>query len=194
MSDETTAARAAETPALRPDAGLTLIEVLIALTLLIVAVFGLAQLFAYSARAAQQGRALTAVSVLASQKLDQLRGLVFAYDAAGVRVTDTTTDTTTVPESPVGGTGLTPSGVASLDTNTPGYCDFLDATGRVLGGGSTPANEATFVRRWRIEPLTSDPQDSLWIHVRVLSRFAADRGAADPVAVTFSTLRTRVMW
>lgn len=194
MSDETTVAHFVQGSARRPDAGLSLIELLIALTLLIVAVFGLAQLFAYSARAAQQGRALTAVSVLASQKLDQLRGLAFTYDAAGVRLTDTSTDTTTVPESPGGGMGLTPSGLASLDANTPGYCDFLDATGRVLGGGGTPASDATFVRRWTIEPLASDPQDSVWIHVRVLSRAAADRGAADPAAVTFSTLRTRVMW
>ncbi|MBM3771681.1 MAG: hypothetical protein FJW27_10445 [Acidimicrobiia bacterium] len=165
-----------------------------ALTLLVLVVFGLAQLFMYAARAAQQGRTLTTASVLASQKLDQLRSLAFRYDVAGVRVTDTTSDTSRVPESPTGGRGLAPSALAALEANTPGYCDFLDATGRVLGTGSAPPSDAAFVRRWALVPLSDDPQDSLLIHVRVLSRLAAERGAADPAGVTFSALRTRLMW
>lgn len=174
--------------------GFSLIEVLLALTLLIVAVIGLAQLFVYAARAERQGRALTTASVLASQKVDQLRSLAFTYDAAGVRVTDVVSDTTTVPESPTGGVGLTPSAVTALETNTPGYCDFLDAAGRDLGAGPTPPSGTVFVRRWAIAPLPDDPQDSLMIHVRVLSRLAAERTATDPASVTFTTLRTRTMW
>lgn len=173
-------------------AGFSLVEVLIALTVLILAVFGLAQLFVYAARAVHHGRALTTVTVLASQKLDQLRSLAFAYDTAGVRVTDTASDTTTVPESPAGGVGLSPSALASLDANTPGYCDFLDAAGRVVGAGLVAPRDAAFVRRWAIVPLPDDPQDSVLIHVRVLSRVAAERNGADPTGVTFSTLRTRL--
>lgn len=175
-------------------AGFSLIEVLIALAVLVVAVFGLAQLFVYSAQAERQGRALTTATVLASQKLDQLRSLAFAYDAAGVRVTDVASDTTTVPESPTGGVGLAPSALTSLETNTPGYCDFLDAAGRDLGADPTPPSGAAFVRRWAVVPLRDDPQDSLLIHVRVVSRVSAERNAEDPASVTFSTLRTRLMW
>jgi prepilin-type N-terminal cleavage/methylation domain-containing protein len=175
-------------------AGFSLLEVLVALTLLSVTVLGLTQLFAYAARAERQGRALTAASVLASQKLDQLRSLTFAYDAAGARVTDVSTDTATVPESPAGGLGLTASTLASLETNTRGYCDFLDATGRHLGAGPTPPSGTAFVRRWALAALPDDPLDSLLIHVRVVSRGDADSRRVDPASVTFSTLRTRTMW
>lgn len=179
----------AQSPRADPKvAGFSLIEVVIALAILIVAVLGLAQLFVYSARAERQGRVVTTASVLASQKLDQLRSLAFTYDAAGVRVTDVASDTTTVPERPAGGVGLTASALTSLETNTLGYCDFLDAAGRDLGVGPTPPHGTAFVRRWAIVPVGDDPQDSLLIHVRVVSR------ADGSMNVTFSTLRTRLMW
>lgn len=175
-------------------AGFSLIEVLIALALLMVSVLGLAQLFTYSAAAVRQGRTLTTVAVLASEKLDQLRTLAFTYDAAGVRLTDTTSDATSVPEAPTGGQGLAPSGLSTLDVDTPGYCDFLDASGRVLGRAPTRPGDTAFVRRWAVVPLATDPQDSVLIHVRVLSRVAADQNVQDADGVTFSTLRTRSTW
>ena len=52
---------------------------------------------------------------------------------------------------------LNPSPGGALSQNIGGYCDFLDANGRSLGGGPTPAPNTTFVRRWSIEPLPTDP-------------------------------------
>lgn len=176
------------------DSGFTLLEVLAALAILTTSVLGLVQVLTGTARATALARRMTVTSTLAAQKLNQLRGLAWAYDAAGIPVNDTHTDTTVVPERASGGLGLTASPFGSLQTNADGYCDFLDAQGRSLGGGTTPPPDAAYVRRWSIQPLSVDPADTLVLQVRLLSRDAADRGADDPGGVTLTTLRTRVMW
>ena len=44
-----------------------------------------------------------------------------------------------------------------MESNTPGYVDFVDQFGRYLGtGAATPAN-AAYIRRWSIEPLPTNP-------------------------------------
>ena len=176
------------------DRGFTLIEVLAALAILTTSVLGLVQVFTSTRRATTLARRMTVTSTLAAQKLDQLRSLAWTYDAAGVPVGDTQTDTTTAPELPSGGRGLAASPSGSLHANTHGYCDFLDAQGRSLGGGTTPPPEAAYVRRWSIQPLPGDPTDSLVVQVRLLSRDAANAGAEDPSGVTLTTVRTRLMW
>ena len=64
--------------------------------------------------------------------------------------------------------GLAPSPGGALGSNTAGYCDFLDETGRSLGDGSTPPPGTDYIRRWSIEPLAADPANALVIQVRVL--------------------------
>ncbi|MGE3508506.1 MAG: prepilin-type N-terminal cleavage/methylation domain-containing protein [Vicinamibacterales bacterium] len=174
--------------------GFSLLEVLVALALLAGGALGLLQLFSYSGRATVQARRITTASALAAQKLDQLRSLTWGYDASGLPVGDGQTDTAARPERASGGQGLSLSPANTLDANTSGYCDFLDATGQLLGGGTTAPPEAAYVRRWAVRPLTADPADSLVIQVKLLSPGAADRAGGDPAAVTLTALRTRVMW
>jgi len=181
-------------PHARVNAGFTLIEVSVALAMLATSVLGLVQVFTGTARATGLARRMTVSTTLAAQKLDQLRSLAWTYDAAGVPVSDTQTDTTVVPELVSGGRGLAVSPSGSLETNADGFCDFLDAQGRSLGGGTTPPLAAAYVRRWLIQPLPADPADTLVLQVRLLSREAAEAGAADPGGVTLTTVRTRVMW
>lgn len=181
-------------PIVQADGGFTLIEVLTAVAILTLSVLGLVQAFTGTARATALARRMTVTSTVAAQKLEQLRGLAWGYDMAGLPLSDRQADTTVVPELPSGGRGLAASPSGALHANAAGYCDFLDAHGRSLGGGTAPPPAAVYVRRWSIQPLPADPADTLVLQVRVLSREAASLGAEDPGVVTLTTIRTRVMW
>src|ERR1051325_8627539 len=114
--------------------GFSLVEVLVASGMLAGAVLTVSQLFAATVTSTADARATGEASVVAWQKIEQLRSLAFGSDQTGVPVTDVTSDTAAVPERASGGTGLT--GVAgSLERDTPGYVDFVDLFGEPLGGG-----------------------------------------------------------
>lgn len=156
------------------DRGSSLVEVLVASTVMTLAVIALAQLSVLSIRVNQIARLTTVTTVLASQKIEQLQALTFAFDASGAPVSDATTDTTVTPERSTGGTGLAPSPADALVQDTTGYCDFLDAFGRPLvhtvEGGTGPAPATVFVRRWSIDTLPT--VDGLLIQVSVAPRGA----------------------
>ena len=157
------------------SSGFSLVEALVATTIMVVAVAALAQLVAMSTRANASARATTYAAVLAQQKMEQLRGLAWGFDSLGLPLTDTSTDVTVVPERASGGKGLSPSPSGSLTRNVDGYCDFVDANGRSLGGGSTPPPETAYIRRWTVEPLPTDPTNTVVLQVRV--RRLRNRGA-----------------
>jgi type II secretory pathway pseudopilin PulG len=160
------------------EKGFSLVEVLLATTLLTVAITSLAQLFAISTRANTNARLTTFTTVLAQQKMEQLRSLTWGFDSQGLPLTDTSTNITAAVEAPTGGKGLTPSPVGALGENTDGYCDFLDGNGQSLGGGTTPPANAIYVRRWTVEPLPTNPNNTLVLQVLVArnrSRNAADQ-------------------
>jgi prepilin-type N-terminal cleavage/methylation domain-containing protein len=148
--------------------GFSLVEVLIATTVTTIGTVALAQLCAISIRMNQDARATTLATLLASQKMEQLRALAWTSDALGVPISDFATDTTVVPHTSSGGTGLTASPPGALNVNTPGYCDFLDENGRALGGGTAPHAAAAFVRRWSITPVAPAATDTLAIQVSVV--------------------------
>lgn len=138
------------------ERGFSLIEVLIALSLLAGALTGLSQLFAVSTRASSDARRTAMASILAAQKLEQLRSVA---------------------------SELTPESVGSLGHNVDGLCDFLDDYGRRLGGGTNPPDGTVFVRRWAIESLPSDPTSTFLFRVAVAPRSwmdAPDVGSGDP--------------
>jgi prepilin-type N-terminal cleavage/methylation domain-containing protein len=149
------------------ERGFSILEVLVATTIITVAITALAQLFALSTRANASARATTYASVLAQQKMEQLRGLAWGFDVLGLPMTDTTTNLTVVPEAPVGGTGLSPSPENSLGTNTEGYCDFVDTFGKPIGGGTTPPAGTAYIRRWSVEPLPTNPDNTIVLQVLV---------------------------
>jgi prepilin-type N-terminal cleavage/methylation domain-containing protein len=150
------------------DRGFTLIEVLIAMTLLAAVSLSLAGMFGTAIRATHNARYQTSTSTLAEQKLEQLRALTWGFDDSGqnLPVSDTTTDLSQTPPT-TGGEGLNPSPVDSLDANTAGYVDFLDAAGTWVGTGATPPATAMFVRRWNIQPLPTNPNNTLILQVLV---------------------------
>ena len=171
--------------------GFTVLELVVALAVLTVVVLSVVQVTIYTARAVAVARQLTMGALLAADKLEQLRGLVWAYDASGLPIGDTQSDVTVDPERSSGGAGLRPSPAYALVHNVAGYCDFVDPRGRSLGGGSEPPPGTAFVRRWAIAPLGAS-LDSLVIQVRALDRATADRGGTSASDVTLATIRTRV--
>ena len=169
--------------------GFSLLEVLVATTIMAMAVAGLAQSFAIASRANRVARTTSVAALLAGQKMEQLRGLAWNLDPAGAPSSDFTTDLTVVPESATGGSGLTPSPAGALDQNTAGYCDFVDGAGNVLGGGTTAPPGTVYTRRWSIDALPGNPDNTLVLQVLV-SR--PNVGAASPPdAARLASIRTR---
>jgi prepilin-type N-terminal cleavage/methylation domain-containing protein len=163
------------------QSGFSLIETLVATTLLAFALTSLAELFAVSAKNNSVARNGTFTSILAAQKLEQLRGLTWGFDVLGLPMSDTATDTAVSPELTTGGTGLAPSPSNTLQGNVNGYVDYVDAYGVQLGGGTVvPANTA-YIRRWLIEPLPTNPNNTLVIQVLATRRL--DRGTSDAGSV-----------
>ena len=110
--------------ALMTDRGFSLVEVLIAAVLLTTALVALIQLFVQATRTGVVTRHATVATVLAEQKLEELRG---------------------------GSLSASPPGV--LLASTAGYTDHIDQSGRDVGTGATPPGSAVYTRRWSIDPL-----------------------------------------
>jgi hypothetical protein len=159
------------------EAGTTLVEVLAAALIMLTGVLATAELISLSTAHNLLARNSTVATILAEQKLEQLRALAWGFDASGLPVSDLATDTTTDPESPSGGTGLRPSPATALQTNTPGYVDHVSAGGRIVGRGVQPPPTAVYTRRWSIEPVVTSPVGALVIQVLVSP--IRDRGRAD---------------
>ncbi len=117
---------------LRSERGFSLVEVLIASTVLIGALLSLAQLLSLATAAnAAAGRA-TFSAVLAAEKLEELHTLTWE----------------------------------SVRRQTGESVDYLDRSGQPVG----IAGAATYGRRWLIDPLPADPDNSLVIQVVVSGR------------------------
>jgi prepilin-type N-terminal cleavage/methylation domain-containing protein len=147
--------------------GFSLLEVVVATAILVVGVAGIAPLLVLASRANQSARTTTLAALFAQQKMEQLRALEWARDPSGELLSDVDTDLTVEFAAASGGSGLRPSPAGSLDRNVNGYCDFIAADGRVVGGGSVPPAGAAYLRRWSIEALPPNPDEALLLQVLV---------------------------
>ena len=148
--------------------GFSLVEVLISMGLLTVVSLGVAQLFAVSTRANVVAKGQTSTTAMAEQKMEQLRGLTWGFDTAGqgLPLSDTTTNLAVDPQTATG-SGLNPSPSTTIDQNVAGYVDFLDAHGTYVGTGTAVPVGASYVRRWSIQPLPTNPNNTLVFQVLV---------------------------
>jgi type II secretory pathway pseudopilin PulG len=153
------------------EGGFSLVETIIASGVMITAVVGLAQLFVMSTRSNVAAKSTSITAVLAQQKMEQLRSLEWGFDALGLPNTDTTTNTANVPMTANGGTGLSPSPTGAsnpLKANTIGWVDYVDRYGNSLGGGTTtPPAGTSYIRRWSVEPLPTNPNNTIVLQVLV---------------------------
>lgn len=165
------------------NGGFTLIEVMVAMAILTVVSLGVAQLFAVSTRANLMARGQTSTTILAEQKIEQIRAMTWGFDPGGKGLpeSDTTSNLAVYPATQ-GGTGLDPSPADSLETNTAGFVDFVDRGGAWVGTGGTAPGTAAYVRRWSIQPLPSNPNNTLVIQVLVtpMSNEAARLNSTNP--------------
>jgi len=148
--------------------GFSLIEVVVAMAILTVVSLGVAQLFAASTRVNLIARGQTSTTMLAEQKIEQIRSLTWGFDSSGegLPVSDTTSNLTIYPTDQTGN-GMNPTPADSLEQNTTGCVDFLDANGAWVGTGGTPPATAMYIRRWSIQPLPTNPNNTLVIQVLV---------------------------
>jgi prepilin-type N-terminal cleavage/methylation domain-containing protein len=181
------------------ESGFSLVEVLIAMGVMTVGLVSLAQLFTLSIRANHSSKTTTFAVMIAQQKMEQLRALTWGFDTIGLPVSDMSTNSASVPQAagcPTAagggvGTGLSPSPAGTLADNVSGWVDFLDINGCLLGGGSTPPARTIYIRRWSVEPLPTNPNNTIILQVLVTRRL--DRGAADDGNVTRLPEEARVM-
>lgn len=164
------------------QSGFSIIETIFATGILATAVVALAQMFVISVKNNQNSRTGSYAVTLAQQKMEQLRGLTYGFDTIGLPLTDTTTNTAAAVEVPTGGTGLTPSPANTMNANTNGYVDYIDQFGKSLGGGQTAPLYTVYIRRWSIDPLPTNPNNTLVIQVMVTRE--TNRGLADQAGST----------
>jgi type II secretory pathway pseudopilin PulG len=175
----------------RREGGFSLAEVMVATGLLAASLVTLAQLFAVATRSNIASRSTTYASVLAQQKVEELRGLTWGFDTQGLPISDTSSNTAVSPEQPNGGTGLSPSPKTALNENTDGFVDYIDQFGNKLGSGQSAPKNTIYFRRWSIEPLPTNPNNTLIIQVLVGRN--RDRGAANDGAVARLDEEARVI-
>jgi prepilin-type N-terminal cleavage/methylation domain-containing protein len=182
---------------LRRARGFTLIEVVIAISLLAGGVLAATSLVLAAARAGAAAQRISLAQLAARDKLEQLRALAFTSDAGLVPVTDWSADLTVTPPLPEGGVGLGLSPGDTIAANVAGYCDFLDADGRWLGRGTRAPAGAAWVRRWAVTAVAGLP-DTLALRVIVVpvrwpdATAAADLAAARGVnGASLIALRSR---
>ncbi len=169
---------------------------MVASLILTTGVLALAQLFALSTTSNLSAKNTTFTAVLAEQKIEELRGLTWGFDRSGLPVSDTASDTASTNDATAGGTGLSPAPGAALQENTAGWVDYLDQFGRKLGGGANPPAGAVYARRWSVEPLPTNPNNTLIMQVlafRLRERGDADLGAVSrlPDEARLVTVKTR---
>jgi len=164
--------------------GFTLVEVVAAVSLLAIVGLSVSTALIAGRAVAVHGRERTIGRIAAQSRLATLTSLAFSRstDAAGaaVVVTDTTTDLSLDPPA-AGGADLQPSPADALWRDTPGYVDYLDATGRGLGAGADARARAAYVRRWAIGRLGAGVGEVALLSVLVAPAGTALRAAAsDP--------------
>jgi type II secretory pathway pseudopilin PulG len=181
------------------ESGFSLIETIVATMLLATALVGTAQLITVSTRGNVAAQRSTFATTLAQEKMEQLRGLAWGFDALGLPVSDFGTNLSVDPAG-ADGPGLSPSPGNALSSNVGGYVDYLDRTGAVLAGGAAPPLDAAYVRRWSIEPLPTNPNNTLILQVLVFSvgdradggqGAVLERGRDEARLVTVKTRKSR---
>lgn len=159
-------------------AGFTLIETLIALGLSVTLLGTLFPVYWHVTRGALIAHEQSIGTMLAAQRLEQLRALSFSFRETGSgieRETDLDTDLSGAASS-AGGAGLSPSPPGSLVVSTPGYVDYLDSQGHWVGNATSNPEGAAYVRRWAVTPSLSSPDDGVMLQVVVAPMAEEMRG------------------
>ena len=126
------------------EQGVSLIETMIALGILLVVAAGTMPLALMSLTTTEnQGHLTARSSEYAQDKLEQLMALSFG---------DTVTDTRVFPAMATGGSGLMVGGSSDPSAPVAPYVDYLSSDGALLASpGATPPADWFYQRVWRVE-------------------------------------------
>ncbi len=152
------------------QAGTSLLETMIALSILLVVTVGIMSLAAVAMSTTEnQGHLAARTAEYAQDKMEQLMSLAYG---------DTTSDTTSFPSTDSGGTGLAIGG--SSDPSSPvtspgtGYVDYLDITGQPVSS----TGDWYYIRVWKIDYYNSDPNlKVITVTAKVKAQVGAPAGA-----------------
>jgi hypothetical protein len=125
------------------ESGTTLIETLIACSILIVVVTGLLSMTILATNLTEnQGHLAPRATAYAQDKMEQLLSLKYG---------DTQTDTTVSPVASSGGAGLAVGGSDDPASPVPQYVDYIDQNGNLLASSGSTAPAGWFCERaWRV--------------------------------------------
>jgi prepilin-type N-terminal cleavage/methylation domain-containing protein len=136
-------------------AGFSLVEAVVATAIVGVLAAAVAPLLVVSAGQVDVARLMSVAALLAGGKLEELRALSW--------------DSPLLAASPAG----------ALAADTPGYVDYLDASGdahAALPGGPPPGT--AFIRRWSIDPIGAAAGRAVVVQVVVAPAGARVRGGS----------------
>jgi len=152
----------------RQEAGISLLETMISLAILLIASIGILAMTALSIITTEnQGHLGARTAEYAQDKMEQLQSLSFA-DGIGGAGTGTDTTVAAFTATTTGGNGLLAGGSTTYGSAVAGYVDYLDANGNPLGGGANAPASWFYVRMWKI---TDDATGTLkTITVRTVAR------------------------
>jgi type II secretory pathway pseudopilin PulG len=131
----------ANTSCAESQRGFSLLEVLVAMSILIAAVCTLTQVSLVAAAVGARARTTTMLALAARQKLEQLRAL------------------------PWGAPELQPSSPDTISEDVAGYVEYLGWDLRPLPGTPSRPQDAAIVCRWSVVPIDGGGSHSTVIHV-----------------------------
>jgi hypothetical protein len=135
---------AAMSPDRRSERGISLIETAFATAILLVVLVGLLSAIGVAtAMTENEGHLSARAAEYAQDKMEQLFGLAYS---------DAVSDSTVIPTTGAGGTGLAIGGSSDLSAPVAKYVDYLDADGKPLcpcAGTAAPASWF-YKRVWQI--------------------------------------------
>jgi Tfp pilus assembly protein PilV len=147
---------------LKNESGMTMVEAMIAILVLLVGLLGLAQVLAFSVITSKTyGRDAGKATAAAQEKMEELITLQF---------NDTTSNVTVSPATATGGTGLTAGGSIYPSAPTAGYADYLN-----VAGSRTTSGNSAYTRQWQV---TNTSANLKTITVSVTSTRSLGTGAA----------------
>lgn len=172
----------------RRESGMTLIETVIALGILLIVSTGIMSVALIAITTTEtQGHLAARTAEYAQDKIEQLTSLSYA---------DTTSDTTVfpacIPPTCTSGTGLTLGGSSDPDTPVTGYTDYLDASGTPMAleaGGAAPAGWY-FKRVWEIATPAGGTNIKQITVTAIVAFNAPSSGSGRTVQATMAGLKT----
>lgn len=157
------------------ERGMSLLETMIALVILIIATIGIMALGAIAmATTENQGHLAARTAEYAQDKIEQLMSLSYG---------DGTSDTTQFPAASTGGSGLTVGG--STDPSNPvtspgtGYVDYLDISGQP----TTSSGNWYYIRVWQVSTYSTTVKQ-ITVVTKVKAQVGAPSGALPQSTMT----------